>query len=139
MTRFLFAIVAALTLIKAEAVEAQSPSEMDVRIQRVLAEHPDTGGLIMDAGMRNAAKGEPMVCYDTILTLVNAESLKVIKFATASRLLIGDDLSGGAALMPSGVYVITEFECNVGVRYHYRQHFAKVTVRAGEVLSAGTW
>jgi hypothetical protein len=136
--RFLFAIVVLLALGKAEAAKAQSPTEMDVRAQKALAEHPDSGVLIVDAGMRNT-KGEPMYCQDSTLALVNAETSKVIAFTTAIRKIIGDDDNGAAVLMPSGVYVIAAFVCEVGrLRNQYRGQFAKVTVRGGEVLSAGT-
>ncbi|MBV8919725.1 hypothetical protein [Bradyrhizobium sp.] len=136
--RFLFAIVVLLALGKAEAAKAQSPTETDVRAQKALAEHPDSGVLIVDAGMRNA-KGEPMDCLVTTLTLVNAETSKVVTIETAIRKWIGDDDNGAAVLMPSGVYAIATFGCDVGrLDSRYQGNFAKVTVRAGEVLSAGT-
>jgi hypothetical protein len=139
MMRFLFAIVALLALDKAEVAKAQSPTEMDVRAQKALAEHPDSGVLIVDAGMRNA-KGERMDCLDTTLALVNAETSKVIAITTATRKIIGDDDNGAAVLMPSGVYVIAAFGCDVGrLRNQYRGQFAKVTVRAGEVCQPEHW
>jgi hypothetical protein len=120
-----------------QAANGQTPTKIDTNNAEIQKEHPNRAILIVDAMMRDE-KGNVMGCTYTILSLVGMHG-KVVRIRTHNGSLFGkSDEDGGINQIEPGFYLVAGITCEIAGQHLYRGNFAKITIRPGEIVAAGT-
>jgi hypothetical protein len=137
MRRSALAFLGLVSLQAPETANAQALTEADAKVAQILRENPDYGILIADVLMRNE-KGMPLACGTITLSLAGAER-KTARFQTHVGSLFGTGgRDGGVTGIKAGLWLAAGVTCAAGGMTTYRGHFAKFTIRPGEILAVGT-
>ena len=137
MIRTALAFLVVVLLQAAETAGGQSLTEADAKAAQILRENPDYGILIADVSMRDE-KGIPLACGTMTLSLAGTEK-KTARIQTHVGTFFGaGGRDGGVAGIKSGLWLAALVTCDAGGMKMYRGHFAKITIRPGEIVTAGT-
>jgi hypothetical protein len=137
MIRTALAFLVVVLLQAAETAGAQSLTETDARVAQIMRENPDYGILIADVSMRNE-KGNELLCTTMTLTLAGTEQKTAgIQTHSAAFLGVGGRRGGISGIKP-GLYLAYLVTCDSAGKKNYRGRFAKITIRPGEIVAAGT-
>ena len=137
MIRTAFAFLAVVLLLAAQTASGQSLTEADARVAQILRENPDTGILIADVAMKDE-KGHPLACGTLTLGLAGTEK-KTSRIQTHVGTFFGaGGRDGGIVGLKPGLWLAANVICDAGGMKTYRGHFAKITIRPGEIVAAGT-
>jgi len=137
MRRSALAFLGLVLLQEPETANAQALTEADAKVAQILRENPDHGILIADVSMRNE-KGTPLICGTTTLHLAGTER-KTGRIVTHVGGLFGTSVrEGGVVGLPAGLWLAANVTCGSGGMQTFRGHFAKFTIRPGEIIALGT-
>jgi hypothetical protein len=137
MIRTASAFLAMVLALAAETASGQSLTEADARVAQILRENPDSGILIADVSMRGE-KGYPLACGTMTLGLAGTEK-KTSRVQTHVGTFFGaGGRDGGVVGLKPGLWLAAMVICDSGGMKTYRGHFAKITIRPGEIVAAGT-
>lgn len=137
MIRIAFAFLGLALLQAAETASGQSPTEADAKAAQILRENPDYGILIADVSMKDE-KGNALTCGTITLGLAGTEK-KTARIQTHVGTFFGaGGRNGGVAGIKPGLWLAAMVICDAGGMKTYRGHFAKITIRPGEIVAAGT-
>jgi hypothetical protein len=137
MIRTALAFLVVVLLQAAETAGGQSLTETDARVAQIMRENPDYGILIADVSMRNE-KGAELLCTTMTLRLAGTEQ-KTAQIQTHSAAFLGvGGRKGGVAGIKPGLYLAFLVACDSAGVKNYRGRFAKITIRPGEIVAAGT-
>lgn len=137
MIRNALAFLGLVLLQAPETASGQALTEADAKVVQILRENPDHGILIADVSMRNE-KGTPLVCGTTTLHLAGTER-KTGRIVTHVGGLFGSSVrDGGVVGIPPGLWLAANVTCAGGGTKTFRGHFAKFTIRPGEIIAVGT-
>jgi len=137
MIRTVVAVLVTVLLQAAQIAGAQSVTDADAKAAQILRDDPDYGVLIADASMRDE-KGHALRCGTMTLGLAGIEK-RTARIQTHVGTFFGaGGRDGGVVGIRSGLYLVALVICDSGGMKTYRGRFAKITIRPGEIVAAGT-
>jgi hypothetical protein len=137
MIRTALAFLAVVLALAAQTASGQSLTEADARVAQILREDPSSGILIADVVMRDQ-KGYPLPCGTMTLGLAGTEKKTARVLTHVGTFFGAGGRDGGVVGIKPGLWLAALIVCDSGGMKSYRGHFAKITIRPGEIVAAGT-